>query len=168
MTVDAGPIYCIACGGWLAPAGTHWICTQCARATYRNSKPCAGALIVDKGRLLMVRRAREPWRGWWDIPGGFLDNGESPSSAVVREVLEETGLEVRPTRLFGLYIDKYLEPGEYTLNIYYECAILSGTARPHDDADAIEWFPVDALPDNVAFPCQRQLLRDWRANTPPL
>ena len=64
--------------------------------------PCVGALIYDAaGRLLLVQRGREPARGSWSIPGGKVEPGESPHAAVVREVWEETGLDVEPLALVG-------------------------------------------------------------------
>ena len=61
-----------------------------------------GAVVVDQGRVLLVRRGREPLKGQWSLPGGMLEVGESLSDGVVREVKEETGLTVTPVELIEL------------------------------------------------------------------
>jgi 8-oxo-dGTP diphosphatase len=129
-----------------------------------NSKPCAGALVVRDGRVLLVRRAFEPFAGWWDVPGGFLDAGEHPVDAVKRELKEETGLEIEPTRLVGVYMDTYGDgpDADDTMNLYYECEVVGGDLRPGDDALEIGWFGPDALPSEIAFDNGRAVLEDWR------
>ncbi|HZQ97346.1 MAG TPA: NUDIX hydrolase [Chloroflexota bacterium] len=157
------PAYCQTCGAPVVAEGDRYRCTRCARRHYVNSKPCAGALVVRDGRVLLVKRAFEPFKGWWDVPGGFLNAGEHPEEGVRRELREETGLEVEPRRLVGIYMDTYGDDGDPTLNIYYECAVVGGEPRPADDALEIGWFAPDALPEQVAFANAHALLRDWRA-----
>ena len=129
-----------------------------------NSKPCAGALVVRDGRVMLVRRAFEPFAGWWDVPGGFMDAGEHPIDAVKRELKEETGLEIEPTRLVGVYMDMYGDgpDADDTMNLYYECEVVGGELRPGDDALEIGWFGPDDLPADVAFANGRAVLDDWR------
>ena len=91
--------FCPNCGGPLGlrvPAGDsheRLVCDNCAFIFYQNSKPCAEALVLRDGKVLLAQRAVEPFHGAWDIPGGFLENGEHPQDGVVRELREETGLE---------------------------------------------------------------------------
>lgn len=76
--------------------------------------PCVGGILFDgRGRLLLVRRANEPGRGLWSVPGGRVEPGEDDHTAVVREMREETGLAVRPGRLVGT-----LERGRYRIADY--------------------------------------------------
>src|SRR5438105_4240038 len=95
--------FCPDCGSELPAVSTERLISQtchgCGAVHWRNAKPCAGALVVRDGRVLLGRRAIEPARGAWDIPGGFLEPWESPADAAVREVHEETGLDVRVTSL---------------------------------------------------------------------
>jgi NADH pyrophosphatase NudC (nudix superfamily) len=89
--------FCPNCGARLPPSDDGFApqgCAQCGRTQYHNSKPCAGALIVKENRVLLVLRAVEPFKGCWDIPGGFLEAGEHPYDGMLREVKEETGLEI--------------------------------------------------------------------------
>lgn len=159
------PRFCSSCGGSIRASPGRFDCNRCHRRQWVNSKPATGALVMRDGRLLLVRRRHEPFRGWWDIPGGFLDAGEHPEAGVVREVDEETGLAVRPDRLIGIYMDRYGEGGDFTLNLYYECTVIGGTERAGDDAVEIGWFPRSAVPENVAFENGRAVLRDWLGQT---
>ncbi len=128
------------------------VCPSCGSVFYRNSVPCAAGLVLRGSEILLIRRTIEPFKGYWDIPGGFLEYGEHPERGVVREVLEETGLEVKPVELLGFYIDIYRGENEYlTLNIYFICEIEGGEARPLSESDRVEWFNLDELPENIAF-----------------
>lgn len=161
--------YCPQCGQPLPspaqPPGqvSFQTCPACDTVHYQNAKPTAGALIVRAGCVLLGKRAREPFQGWWDVPGGFLEPWERPMEALVREVREETGLVVRPTELLTVTLDTYGAGGDYTLNFFHLAEIL-GTSepRPGDDVTELAWFYAEALPDNVAFASQRQVLDLWR------
>jgi 8-oxo-dGTP diphosphatase len=161
--------YCSECGVVLA-SHPPVVCVACGAEHWRNAKPCAGALVVRAGRVLLIRRAIEPWRGMWDIPGGFCDGEEHPEQTVRRELLEETGLEVRVTRLIGMWIDRYGDaaPGrlpEVTLNIYYEAEPVDDAEPVLDPSEALDhaWFAPDGLPAEVSFPAHtHEVLAAWR------
>lgn len=136
-------------------------CSECGFISYRNPKPCAGALVIRDGRVLLVERAREPFRGWWDVPGGYLEHDEHPEEAARREILEETGLEVRITGLVGVYPSRYGASGQRTLDLIYLAEVVGGEERPGDDAAAIGWFAPGELPDRVAFDSGPASLGDW-------
>jgi 8-oxo-dGTP diphosphatase len=101
-----------------------------------------GAVIVDEGRVLLVRRGTEPLRGEWSLPGGLLEVGESLMAGVVREVREETGLTVEPVELIEL-LDRIHREGERVRYHYviadYLCRVVSGTLKAATDADAVRW-----------------------------
>jgi ADP-ribose pyrophosphatase YjhB (NUDIX family) len=139
-------------------------CAQCGRTHYHESKPCAGALIVRDRRVLLVRRAIEPFKDYWDIPGGFLEPGEHPLDGMLREVREETGLDVRVIKLFGVYMDHYDNNGReiFTLNHYYVVEPTGGTPRAADDASELHWFSPNELPNRIAFEHARRVLCDLR------
>ncbi|MBM3889768.1 MAG: NUDIX domain-containing protein [Verrucomicrobia bacterium] len=157
--------FCHHCGSGL-PSGAQpyapQSCAACGATLYHNSKPCAGALVVKDHRVLLVRRGIEPFKDYWDIPGGFLEATEHPEDAARREVLEETGLEVRLTGLLGIYRDDYGDTGHVTLNIYYLAEPVGGTERAGSDATELRWFHYDELPDKTAFTHEAQVLADWR------
>lgn len=137
------------------------VCPACGRVAYENAKPCAGALVERGGKVLLVRRAIAPYRGWWDIPGGFLEANEHPESGAIREVREETGLRVRLAGLLGVYLDHY--GAARVLNLYYLARPAGGRERPGDDAAEVRWFGPAELPARIAFPRHaRRVLADWR------
>jgi ADP-ribose pyrophosphatase YjhB (NUDIX family) len=91
--------------------------------------PCVGGLAYDgEGRLLVVRRANDPGRGLWSLPGGRVEPGEDDAAALVREMREETGLDVEPGPLVGR-----VRRGRYTI-ADYRCTVRGGTLRAGDDA----------------------------------
>ena len=126
-------------------------------------------MVVDRdGRVLLGRRARPPYEGRWDLPGGFLDEAEHPLDALRRELREETGLEVEPEHFLGAWLDRYAdEPDDaapWTLNLYWTARAVSGDARAADDVAELRWFGPDELPpdDEIAFANVVQVLRAWR------
>jgi ADP-ribose pyrophosphatase YjhB (NUDIX family) len=101
-----------------------------------------GAVIVDRGRVLLIRRGSEPLKGQWSLPGGLLELGESLHQGVIREVREETGLEVEPLELVEL-LDRVHRQGERVQYHYviadYLCRLTGGELRAASDADAARW-----------------------------
>lgn len=112
--------------------------------------PCVGAVIKDaEGRLLLIRRGHEPGKGLWSIPGGKVEDGESDQDAVVREVLEETGLVVAAGRLVGSVRRPAGTAGSEFHIRDYEASVTGGTLMPGDDADDAAWAgpsEIGALP----------------------
>jgi ADP-ribose pyrophosphatase YjhB (NUDIX family) len=155
--------YCPACGEplveRLVDERRRRVCPACGRVHWRNAKPCAGALVVRNGKVLLVRRIIEPYLGYWDIPGGFCEVDEHPATTAIREVREETGLEIELTGLLGLWVDEYVE--SVTLNVYYLARPLTNSFRVSSDADAAAWFAADALPRRIAFANGREALQAW-------
>lgn len=86
----------------------------------------------DRGRVLLVRRGSEPYKGRWALPGGFVDIGETTEAAAVREAREETGLDVEVVRLVGVYSDPDRDPRGHNVS----CAYLARTASPGDPRGA--------------------------------
>ncbi|GIK39242.1 MAG: DNA mismatch repair protein MutT [Chloroflexota bacterium] len=114
--------------------------------------------MVDQNKLLLIRRAIEPFKGCWDIPGGFLEPGEHPEIGAVREILEETGLRVQLGELLGIFMDVYETTGDPTLNIFYTATVAGGEARAGSDAAHLHWFDLDALPQQIAFKSAHKVL----------
>ncbi len=104
-----------------------------------------GAIILHRDRILMAQRGKEPLKGWWSLPGGALETGESLKDAVCREVREETGLEVRPLGVLEIFEriirDAAGRPEYHYVLIDYMCRITGGTPRPGDDVCSVEWVP---------------------------
>ena len=116
----------------------------------------AAVLVEQDGRVLLVRRINEPYRGLWTLPAGFVDAGEDPARAAERECLEETGLSVRVKRVLDVLAGREHERGA-DIVIAYQGEILSGTLSPGDDADAVAWFLRSELPP-LAFKATQKIL----------
>jgi len=133
------------------------VCPQCGWIYFADPKVAAAVLIEQEGRVLLVRRINDPFRGLWTMPAGFVDAGEDPSEAARRECAEETGLLVRVTRVVDVVPGREHERGADFI-VVYQAEVLSGEITPGDDADAVEWFPRSALPP-LAFRATEQILR---------
>ena len=133
------------------------ICPACGLVLYLDPKLVAAALVEHEGRVLLVRRNLEPGRGLWALPGGYVERGEAVEKAVLREVLEETGLTVAAQALVGLYS----EEGSPIVLAVYAARIVSGTLSVHpQEIQEAAYFSVDALPP-LAFPRDRRIINDW-------
>jgi len=101
-----------------------------------------GAVIVENGRVLLVRRGSEPLKGHWTLPGGVLELGETLAAGVAREVREETGLNVEPIELVEI-LDRIHRDGERIRYHYvitdYLCRVTGGQLRAASDAEAVRW-----------------------------
>lgn len=142
-------------------------CSTCGFQFYQNSKPTASVFFEDgQGRILLVRRAVNPKKGWWDSPGGFLENGEDPLRGLRREMREELGVPVMKPRFLGIYMDTYVHGYRAsTLNIIYVARIGRGTLKPMDDVDECRWFIARQIPwRRLAFRWLTPALQDWMAS----
>lgn len=118
-----------------------------------------GAVVIEDGRVLLVKRGHPPLAGEWSIPGGVMELGETLREAAIREAREETCLTVEPADLLGVY-DRVLRDDEgrtlyHFVLIDFLCRRVSGEARAADDADEVRWFaPAEvetlALPGDTA------------------
>jgi 8-oxo-dGTP diphosphatase len=110
-----------------------------------------GAVVLSEGKILLEKRKNEPGRGKWSIPGGLVDLRESPEQAVIREVLEETCLEVEAPRLVDVVSDVSLdEAGKVKYHfviIDYLVTVKHGEVKAESDADALTWVPLDEVED---------------------
>lgn len=169
MAILDGWRVCPRCGGPLRHGQGRVECGACDFVFYANPKPTACALVIDdEGRILLVRRAGEVENSKWDLPGGYLEEGEHPEDAVVREVREETGLEIELGELHGVWMDWYGDgPGAAsTVNLYWLARAVGGEPGAADDVDALAWFAPDELPpdDEIAFDNVPLALEAWRSS----
>jgi 8-oxo-dGTP diphosphatase len=149
--------FCPFCGHPLGPptgVDLAQVCQTCDGRLFHGSKPGVGVVIVrsDGNAVLLIRRRWPPYRGRWGLPGGFVVFGELPSAAAVREVREETSLEVRPERLLLMRIETYPRPqgADRLLSLYYLAEVVGGCERAGDEVEALGWFEWDALPSRLA------------------
>ena len=122
--------------------------------------PCVGGLAYDGGRLLVVQRRNEPGRGLWSIPGGRVEPGEDDAAALVREMREETGLEVTPGPLVGRVLR-----GPFAI-ADYRCTVVGGTLTAGDDALDARFVDRAALAALPLVDGLRVTLTEWDALPP--
>jgi ADP-ribose pyrophosphatase YjhB (NUDIX family) len=116
--------------------------------------------------VLLSLRAAEPNAGKWDLPGGYLEEGEHPLDGLRRELREETSLEIEPCELLGIWMDWYGDgPGaNATLNLYWTARVTSGEPVAADDVAELHWFAPAELPrpEEIAFRNTVEVLEAWR------
>jgi ADP-ribose pyrophosphatase YjhB (NUDIX family) len=155
--------FCPRCGGPLRREPDHLRCAACGERYWGNSVPGAQAVIVRDGRVLLGRRRDDPGAGRWDLPGGFLEEGEDAVAALRREVLEETGLEIEPVEFLGTWNEPYWE--RQVLCLTWIATVTGGAERPGDDLVELRWFGPGDRPreDELAFPTFEEILSLWAA-----
>ena len=161
--------WCPRCRTELEREGRRVECPSCGLVEYATSEPTASAIVRDgDGRLLLARRAVDPSAGKWDLPGGFLEEGEHPLDALRRELREEAGVEIEPLGLAAIEMDVYGDDdgSPWTLNLYWEARIASGEPEPDDDVAEFRWFSPAELPaaDELAFANVARVLDRFRGS----
>ena len=130
--MDPEITYCSACAAPLEE--TEWeddltlkVCPACGKKAYQNSKPCVVAIILNREtkEILLTKRGIKPFRDYWDMPGGFLRDGEDPAEGLKRELREELGAESRIEELYDILVDTYGEYEVYTFNVCYIVSLLT-------------------------------------------
>jgi 8-oxo-dGTP diphosphatase len=130
--------------------------------------PCVGAVIKDdEGRLLLIKRGHEPSAGLWSLPGGRIEPGETDAEALVREMREETGLEIEAGHLLGTV----QRPGRQGTVIDirdYTATVIGGTLRPGDDAADARWVSTGELDTLPLTDGLVEALTGWGILSPPV
>ena len=153
--------FCPRCGAGLERAGDHLRCTACGERYWANSVPGAQAVLEHEGRVLLGRRRDDPRAGAWDLPGGFLEEGEDAVAGLRREVREETGLEIEPVEFLGTWSEPYWR--RTVLCLTWLAHVTGGDERPGDDLVELRWFGPDDRPrgGELAFASFEAILSLW-------
>jgi ADP-ribose pyrophosphatase YjhB (NUDIX family) len=164
--------YCPRCGQPLVDAvrfgKTRRMCEACGFIHFQDPKVAAVVLITEAKRVLLVRRAVDPQIGKWALPAGYIDYGEDPREAAVREVSEETGLQVRITRLIDILGPDEKDGNPASIVILFEAVPVGGELSAQDDIAEAIFFDAGSLPaaGEIAFESTRLLLSLWLASLP--
>ena len=130
-----------------------------------------GAIPLDESRrVLLGKRGVEPFQGDWNVIGGFLKYGEDPLEGLKREVREELGVDCTVGDFVVAAADWYGPQGVALLNLYFRVRLAGRDLKAQDDVTDLRWFPLDDLPENIAFESDRTALRALQAavqNTRP-
>lgn len=142
------------------------VCPNCTYNFYINPAPTNAVILENsKGEILLVKRKFEPKKGCLDLPGGFIENGESLEESAKREIREELGIEADEIKYFGSYPDEYLFQG---VNIKILGVVLTGkipdgaAISPADDVEEPTFYKKGKLPiDEIAFESLKKGLRNY-------
>ncbi len=130
-----------------------------------------GALILDENRVLLVERGKPPLVGYWSLPGGVVETGERLEDALIREVLEETGLTVTAGEIATVF-ERIMPDSSggceyhYVLVDFY-CTIQGGELRPGDDSKNVNWFDMEALAELSMTAGTREVIQTCCARRAP-
>lgn len=133
-------------------------CPDCHFVFWNNPKPVVSVILYHQGKILMLQRAKEPLKNYWCLPGGIIDYEESPKEAILREIMEEAGVNTKIKSLVGVYrIDN--DPRGVTIDIVYE-ANISGQVSLSEEHCQYAFYDPQALPKKIAYK-HRQAINDW-------
>jgi ADP-ribose pyrophosphatase YjhB (NUDIX family) len=156
-----GTRFCPRCGGTLRrkkmDGQDRLICTACEFVFYQNPVPAVAVIIPQAERIVLVRRAEEPMLGHWCLPAGFMELDETPVQCAIREIKEETGLDIEVTQLFG--VDKGGDdPRAQVVLIIFLAKRVGGELQAGDDASEAGLFGPRELPADIAFSTHRRAI----------
>jgi len=162
---------CPRCGGesitW--PSLKHFQCTGCGFVLYLNIAAAVGVIMECRGKILFGVRKHEPMRGMLDLPGGFVDPGETAEQAARREVMEEVGVEIHGLRYLYSYPNSY----PYRDMVYDTLDLIflaqwdtPPVVRAADDLESVIWVPREAVElDKIGFGSLRKAVQRYLAET---
>jgi len=135
-------------------------CAKCGRVNYENPAPVAAAAVKDeRNRLLITKRNIEPGIGKWALPGGFIESGETPEEACLRELKEETGLTGRVERLLGAYLQRSFFYGTLII-IGYEVSVSNKNLSLNNELKEAKFFGKKEMP-GIPFLSHRRLVKEF-------
>lgn len=165
--------YCHFCGGRLSEkfyeGRLRRFCDRCAVPIYENPVPATCLVTIDdQQQLLLVKRSVDPKKGWWCLPGGFMELQESPEECGLRELAEETGLTGKIDMLLGV-TSNHSTSYDTVMMTGFLVRSYKGNLYAGDDADEARWFKYDDLPE-IAFDSHKKFIKLYYcayANTDP-
>jgi 8-oxo-dGTP diphosphatase len=128
---------------------------------YENPAVTAFALVERDGRYLVLKRGQEPYRGRWELPGGFVEQGESPAEGVSREVFEETGLRIEVLSIVGAYTSRYGDDGKWTVDLAFHCRASPGDLNLSAESSDAAWLTIQQVPP-LAFAGERSAFEEFK------
>jgi len=163
--------FCPRCGWGRSPVRkqSYFHCDACGYRLYFNAATAVACFARDpKGRVLFIRRAKEPAKGKLAVPGGFVDFGETAEEALCREMLEEVDMQISGLEYLCSYPNKYHYRGltYWTVDVFFSAKAVSGQAVPLDEVADVFWLkPSQVKLAKLAFPSVRKAWKCWLRKT---
>lgn len=149
----------------MIPAGDdrpRSVCGECGFVAYVNPKVVVGSIVVEAGRVLLCKRAIEPRRGFWTLPAGFLEEGETVEAGAAREAREEACAAIAIEGLLAVYS----VPRISQVQLMFRASMAAPGIAVGPESLEVAWVAWDDIPwSELAFPTVAWALRDWRAWT---
>lgn len=143
--------FCPKCKQQLNHLDNHVACKTCDFVWYNNPAVATSIALIKDKKILLAKRKIAPQQGDWDILGGFVEPGESVEEGVIREMKEETGLDVEIEKYLGSVADVYGERPSIPLIFTVKMINPNQQPSPHDDVEELAWFSLEEIPNNLAF-----------------
>ena len=137
------------------------VCPECNYVQWRNPVVGVAIILMDGNRILLGKRARGAYKDAWCIPCGYVEYDEDVREAAIREFAEETGLEVKLNYVYTVH-SNFHNPDMHSVGIWFRAEVVGGQLRADDDLSAVEYFPLDQLPETLAFETDVRVLRQLR------
>jgi ADP-ribose pyrophosphatase YjhB (NUDIX family) len=168
MALTRAHDYCPTCGSdrllWRVPPGDdreRQMCDTCGAIHYHNPRNVAGCIGEHDGRILLCRRAIEPRRGFWTVPAGFMENGESLVAAAMRETVEEALAVAEQPELYAVFNLPHINQ----VYVLFRAGVRDGAAAAGHESLEVAWFGEGEIPwDELAFPVVHEGLRLYLAD----
>jgi len=135
-------------------------CPQCGWIYYQQLKLGSAVLIEKDGNLLLLQRSYQPWKGSWNLPAGYVEVDETPEQAAVREVREETGLEVEISQLLNTYFFDD-DPRGNGLLVLYRGVVVGGQLNGSGESTAHGYFSAGSLPEDLCGAGHSRAILAW-------
>jgi ADP-ribose pyrophosphatase YjhB (NUDIX family) len=133
------------------------VCNHCAHVVYENPKIVVGSVILQGGKVLLCRRAIEPRKGYWTVPAGYMELGETPEEGAIREAREEANATLNLSGLLAIYTIKHLSQ----VQMIYRATLATPEFFAGPESLDVQLFGFNEIPwDNIAFPTVHWMLAD--------
>lgn len=136
------------------------LCPECGFVYYRNPFPTVSVLVTHSGKVLLGKRLAEPGKGKWALPSGYIEFEDDFLGAAIREVKEETGLDIEIVSILNVQ-SAFLPPEYHFLAIYLLAQAIDGRLNPEDDLEDVRWFSLSEPLPEMAFPPDVDLIQAY-------
>ncbi|ADG13263.1 NUDIX hydrolase [Methanocaldococcus infernus ME] len=116
-------------------------------------------IIFEDNKILLIKRRNEPFKGYYALPGGFVECGESCEEAIIREIKEETNLDVEIEKLLNVYSNPNRDPRGHVVSVVYILRVVGGSLKAGDDAKEVKFFEINKIP-KLAFDHEK-IIKDF-------